>query len=234
MFGTPERRTRDGIVSFFVPLHTPERVNVCLSAPNSETIRPDVQYQEKFTQIQSRILSELLTNKQLFRNTPSLESLEAITPKWGFVYVTDHYDWSPYTQITYDDLKTIATPAYVDLVLKGVHISRSSILPQFSPIFVEPISDAVIDFDWERPPKEIEEISDVPALEEGVLVLKDPAEQLAARKAAKQRVRDAYGKAREACAAADSLAEEFVETYDVSESESVFTGLGDSEDEDAV
>jgi len=235
MFGSPERQTRDGTVSFYVPLATPERLNLCLSATDCDTIRPDSRHQEVFARLQKRILSELLTNKQLFRNTPSLESLEAITPRWGFVSNNEQYVWSPYTNISYEDLKTIALPAYVDFVLKGVHISRSSILPQFGPIFLEPLKDSVIDFDWERPPKEIEEISDVPALEEGIIVLKDPAEQQAARMAAKKAVREAFAKAREAHTVADTLAQEFVDKYDFSENESVFTGYEDSsEDEEVV
>jgi DNA helicase TIP49 (TBP-interacting protein) len=100
---------------------------------------------------------------------------------------------------------------------------------------LEPLKDSVIDFDWERPPKEIEEISDVPALEEGIIVLKDPAEQQAARMAAKKAVREAFAKAREAHTVADTLAQEFVDKYDFSENESVFTGYEDSsEDEEVV
>jgi len=232
MFGTPERHTRDGNVFFYVPLTAPKRLNICLSA--TDTIHPDVKYQEAFANIQKSILSELLTNKQLFRNTPTLESLEAITPKWGFVYMEDRYVWSPYTNIAYEDLKTFKLPAYVDLVLKGVHISRSSILPQFAPIFLEPILDAVIDFEWDRPSKEIEEISDVPALEEGTIVLKDPATQRAARIAAKQTVREAYSKAREAYSVAETLAQAFVDKYDLSENESAFSGAEDSSEDEAV
>lgn len=228
MFGTPERQTRDGTVSFYVPLTVAKRLNICLSA--TDTIHPDVKYQEAFTTIQKSILSELLTNKQLFRNTPTLESLEAITPKWGFVYMEDRYVWSPYTNIAYEELKSFKLPAYVDLVLKGVHISRSSILPQFVPIFLEPIVDAVIDFEWDRPSKEIEEISDVPALEEGTIVLKDPATQRAVRIAAKQTVHEAYSKARTAYSTAETLAQEFVDKYDLSENESTF---GDSSEDEA-
>ena len=94
------------------------------------------------------------------------------------------------------------------------------------------MTESVIDFDWERPPKDIEEISDVPALEEGVIVLKDPAVQRAERIAAKKAVREAYYKAHDASALADKLAHEFMDKYDLSENESVFSGLEDDSSED--
>jgi hypothetical protein len=121
-------------------------------------------------------------------------------------------------------------PAYVDLVLKGIHISRSSITPQFVPVFLEQMNDSVIDFDWEKPHTEIEEISDVPASDAGTIVLKDPAKQRAERMQAKQRVREAYSAAKTSYIAADTLAKEYIDTYDFSENESVFSAFEGEED----
>jgi len=232
MFGIPERQTRDGIVSFYVPLTNPQRLNACLTCLDSSTIRPDVKFQDKFKLLQDAVLKELIQNRQLFRTPPSMESLEAITPNWGVVYNNDTYAWSPYTYITQESLSKMKLPAYIDLVLNGVHISRSSILPQFTCLYLEPMSEEVIDFDWERPQAEIEEVSDVPASDGEIVVLKDATAQAAERLAAKQSVREAYTNARAAYSKADQLAHEFLDKYDLSDNESAFSGMDDmSEDE---
>jgi hypothetical protein len=119
--------------------------------------------------------------------------------------------------------------SYAQLVLKALRISRSSIQPVFGVKQAE--GPVQIEIDWATEggadsTQELEEVSDIPA----VMTTSGDADfrlrNLAREKAlAKERVRTAYR-------AADALAEEFYQTYDMSDAESAFSEWeGHSEDE---
>ena len=224
MFSRPERKA-DG--SFLLPLLPPLALGVRLEA--SPSLVPDRAAQPAFSALQSRILVELTRAPGLFGKPPSLASLEAITPQWGFVIVGGETRISPYTQI---DMSKISetTPCFVDLALVSLTISRSTIQPHFQARFVESKA-GMIDLDWDSPPEEMEEVSDIGANAEGAVTLIDPATLLRQKKAAKEAVRAAFRQAELLRAEAAAKAEQFYETYDLSDSESAFTEWASSDAE---
>lgn len=230
MFGPPERLVRDGEVIFRVSVTAPP-MGIRLESAGGQIVC-DLSVQPKFVALQSKILSELVKERSLFRNPPSVESLAAITPNWGFVTVSGKVQVSPYTAI---DASGIRQPCIVDLQLTQVEISRTTIRPIFIMVYVGPVGAGIIDFEWsagKTGADELEEISDVPnAAEEGTFTLMDPAIKEREKAAAKAVVKAAFVAAEEARAHAEKLADDFEAKYDLSDSESAFSEWL-SEDED--
>jgi len=222
MFSRPERNA-DG--SFLVRITPPIAAGVRLDVAPS--IRPDLAMQPALTALQRRVLVELTRTPGLFGKPPNLASLEAITPQWGFVLVDGEARVSPYTTI---DLRGVAgaSPCVVDLSLVSLTISRSTIQPRFQATFLES-KGGVIDLDWDSPPEEMEEVSDIGANAEGAVTLIDPATLLRQKKAAKNAVREAFRKADLLRKEATAKADQFYETYDLSDSESAFSEWADSD-----
>jgi hypothetical protein len=228
MFSRPERNA-DG--SFVVRLTPPLPVGVRLEV-SSDTIVPDLSSQPAFLGLQRRVLVELTRTSGLFGKPPSLATLEAITPQWGFVVVNGVASVSPYTTF---DLSSLSgpTPCFADLSLASVRISRSTIQPRFQAIFLNAKED-VIDLEWDSPPEEMEEVSDIGANAEGAVTLIDPATLLRQKKTAKEAVREAFRKADLLRKEAVAKADQFYEVYDLSDSESAFTEWAGSEEEESA
>lgn len=155
MFGVPERRTDGNNVYFYVPMAKPTCLGVRLRMIKTLTILPDASVQSKFDTLEATVLSELTKTETLFKNKPSYESLQRITPRWGIVYDTDNTaHWSNYTEkeFLFDVKEGAYTNAIVDLELTGILITRSTISPKFSVKFVEKDTQGeMIDFDWRTP-----------------------------------------------------------------------------------
>ena len=234
MFGAP---VREGD-AFYVPVQTPVRVgsrfeiNVAAAG-----LIPDFSMQAHFKTLQHTVLTALVSHKGLFKKAPTLESLQTISPNWGMVLMNGVAEWSPFTKIKMDAIRPEHVPGYADCVLEGIHISRSTITPKFQAVFLEKkAADTVIDFDWggEDVKPDIEEVSDIEGEgDEGMFELKDPAAKEREKQEAKERIRTALRAAFAARAAAMDMADEFLKTYDVSDSESAFTEwMSDSEEEE--
>ena len=186
--------------------------------------------------MKSHMLSELTTNKQLFRQTPTLDMLEVITPIWGFLSKTPRdIILSPYT-IVITDSKPQKVPCYVDFELTGLIVSRSTIRPSFRYVVLGfPPAQDVIDFDWgeEAQVQELEEVSDIPAVADSEsMELRDPASVRREMLEEKERVRNAFRTAEEAKYAAEEMAARFYAKYDVSDSESAFSEWASDEEDD--
>ena len=226
MFSRPER-TPDG--AFLVRLTAPVTVGVRLDVPDATGVRPDRSIQPAFAGLQRRILTELTRTPGLFGKPPSLSALEAITPQWGVVLVDDEPRISPYTTI---DLSSLSgkTPCVADLALVSLTISRSTIQPRFQATFLESKGD-VIDLEWDSPPEDMEEVSDIGASAEGAVTLIDPATLRRQKAAAKEAVRAAFRHAALLHDEATAKADQFYETYDLSDDESAFTEWAGSDAE---
>ncbi len=222
MFGAPERVTRNGTSMFYVPLQTPANLGLTLVwLADAETPTPDLSTQASFAKIQEKILQALTSHKTIFKSQPNYESLKGICPNWGCVLNNGKAAWNPYTFIDSGDVKQ--TPAKVDLALRGIYISRSTISPQFSCVLLD-TAEAADDLEWDETvgASEISEVDDIPS-ESGTIAIKDPAALLREKLAAKEKVREAFRIAADARDAAERAADEFYAKYDLSDSESAFT-----------
>jgi hypothetical protein len=193
MFATPAQSQLNGESIYIVSLPHPECVGIRLSV-NESGIVPTFAYQDQLQAFRKHILTELCKHKQLFRYPPALESLEAITPQWGFIVKDGAAAVSPYTQIDV----TVGTqiPCDVDLVLAALIVSRSTIRPRFETVYLKP---NVIDFDW-CAAEELEEVSDIQLDSSDSLELRDP---VSIRAKEKQDVRAAFQRASDARAQAE-------------------------------
>lgn len=237
MFGIPERNSDQ---SFTVPLtqRIPLQIRVLLTA---EGISPTLEYQSKFQALQTRILNELVKNRQLFKSPPTLESLQCMTTAWGFIKVGGVIQQSK-SMVFNLNIPVSHYPCIVDYVLEGIKISRTLIQPIFRIEYIEPVAVGgnVIDFDWgvkeTDADSELQEVSDVSFMTSagGDMKIKDPATMLREKMEAKERVRAAYRAAESARESADQLANQFYAAYDVSDTESAFSEWADlSDDEDS-
>lgn len=238
MFSAPERQTNASGESYFkVNLIFPSVLGsqfVLKSA--TDTLEPNEAAVPLFEALQSKMLNELMHNRQLFKNAPSKESLDVITPKWGIVFHNGKPGWSPYTIVNIaKTLDTKQFPARVDLQLTALHISRTTIKPVFEVVYVGPVvTENVIDFDWSASNEELSEVSDIGALDDaGMIELRDPASIRQKRAVAKQAIRALYHEATEARERADDAAAKFYEEFDLSDGESAFSEWQSDADDDS-
>lgn len=236
MFGAPVRRTEENETVFYVPMLAPTAMNIRLEL-DSTGLTPTVAYQNAFSSKQKVVLSELAKHSTLFKSPPTLESLEAITPNWGFILLDGVASLSPYTVIV-NSVEASKCPCIVDLCLEGITMSRSTLKPVFRTTFIEVVNiPERIDFDWlmdTEKDSELEEVSDVASADipSGTLTLRDPVTMQRIKRDAKQRVRAAFRAAADAREEAECMATRFYDEHDLSETESAFTEWMSSESED--
>lgn len=225
MFGTPVRTIDNGVTVYKVDINTtPIGVELEYS---KEGLAYSKEAQPRFRTLQSLVLSELSKEKDLFKNPPTLTSLEAITPNWGFILSGTTQIFSPYAILHPFDIAEHKLPCLVDIQLKSLEISRSTIRPVFKLHYLGP-TKAEIDFEWPTPHAvdEVVEVSDIPvAVDNSVITLTDPAHQRRERQTLKAEIRSAFAMADEARAIAETKAKAFYEKYEneLSDSESAFT-----------
>ena len=241
MFGAPERQTNAEGSYFYVPLSKPQAMKIRLHVDVSRTCAAEIGAQEAFRTAQRETLVALQKNKQLFKNPPSLESLESITPNWGCIVKNGSFVWNPFMKISTEGLTSEQLPAFVDLALTGISITRSTIFPHFKAIFLEsdkPVTN-VIDFDWDKKKEEdLEEVSDIGASPEGSFTIRNPAQIKREKGEKKAQIRAAFMEAETLRKKAEEMAEQFYAAYDLSDDESAFSewvsDTSDSEDEVSV
>jgi hypothetical protein len=250
MFGVPEKKSDARLGDYYtVPITAPVRVGVRVMFSKSEGgILPNVEAIAKFTELRKTVLRELTKERRMFKHAPSLESLEAITPVWGFILMNGAPQLSPYTTFLPQSQTEAFIACIVDFELKRLEISRSTIRPVFQTVYLEAAMPLPIEFDWgsdaavDADADEIEEVSDVAldAAEESgggggsVVRLADPAAREREKEEAKARIRAAFLAAEEARATAEELAAKFHDTYDLSDSESAFSEwIGSDSESDA-
>lgn len=209
-FGTPSRfTTTAGEVVFEIPIK-PARLTplgLCLSSPSDW----DRAAEAGFMAFREMMLHELIAEPGLFRNPPTFKTLDGMTTHWiGQVKM----------------LKADPPIRVFDLVLKKLQISRSRIDPVWE--LVEAATDS-IDFDWgggtAAASTELEEVSDVPvsAGDESPFILTDPVAKERAKLTAKSQIRQLFATAHNARLEAETAAAAFLDTYDLSDTESAFS-----------
>ena len=226
MFGAPECIKTENGVKYFVKLQAETMIGAKYEMNENSDILPDISHQERLQIVKIAILTELAKHEQLFKNRPKLESLVTITPNWGCILSEGTVQWSPHTEISANvDISKENLPCYVDLRLEGLYISRSTITPLFKSSFLEKkLKQTTIDFDWNPiSPPEVEEVSDISVTEEGVLKLRDPIAMLKAKHEAKEAIKMAFRRVSELHMDAVKQAKRFMNEYDISENESVFS-----------
>jgi hypothetical protein len=238
MFGTPVRTSNASGETYFQVSVNVSPLGVEMEY-REEGLTYNKEAQSRFRTLQSLVLSELAKERGLFKNPPTQAALEAITPNWGYVQQPNGIlSFSPYAKIEKPSFPESKLPCLVDIQLKGLEISRSTIRSVWKLHYLgQPPSE--IDFDW-APPKpaegELEEVSDVPTAglaEEGVFALADPALKAREKAEEKARINLAFASAKAARTAAEKLAAEFYDKYDLSDTESAFTEwLSESDSED--
>lgn len=203
---------------------------------------PNLKVQKQITELRVHILNQLVNNRTLFRSPPTFASIEAITPIWGILVgrsnvlqwaSTDIWDY------TYTPEKRIQQNAIVRLVLTGLRISRSRIVPVWelsvTQILPDSSKDGVIDFDFDDVKERrdsVEEVESIPAMdeEEGTIVqLQDPTER---KRKVKEHVHALRIAAQTARHAFDDAVDEFYDEFDLSEDESDFSDEELDEDSD--
>jgi hypothetical protein len=239
MFSAPSRIVGKGSETFFRVEVSVSPLGVELEYTNDGLVY-NKDAQSRFRTLQNLVLSELAKQKELFKNPPTLASLEAITPNWGFVSSGGVFSFSPYAELQ-TDIDHDRLPCLADIQLKCIEISRSTIRPYFKLHYLGPKKNE-IDFEWVPPvqqkppaisPDDIMEVSDVFNEKVGPSIsLKNPVDLSREKAEAKAKINSAFQAAKEARAAAEAMAAEFYETYDLSDSESAFTEwLSDSDAE---
>lgn len=217
MFGTPSRTKVLKEDGFKLPLTAPVQLNVQMSVFDGKLV-PTLEYQSAFTELRQLVLSELPKNKQMFKTVPTYASLDSITPPWGFISTSDGVVLSPYLQIT----STLASEfeGKATFTLKDILISRSFVVPHFQVDCVQAGLDLDLDLS-----EELAEVSDIPN-EEGSSELRliDPAVRDRQKQVEKHQIRELFRRAHDA-------ADEWLEKYQPSESESTFSEWAGEEDE---
>jgi hypothetical protein len=233
-FGTPERQPDQ---SFFVPFQKRNQLNARVTV-TAEGIKPTLEHQIIFQSYQSYVLTSLAANKQLYKSPPTLESLQCMTPAWGFVKTRGDTIQLAKSMIVHNNIPATQWSCVADFVLTGLKISRSLIQPVFDLLFIEPLeTNHIIDFDWgvedaASGASELEEVSDVSFMDTasgGAMKIKDPVVLAREKADAKERVRVAYRAAEAARKEADTLSSQFYTAYDVSDTESAFSEWADLE-----
>jgi hypothetical protein len=208
--------------------------------------------------IRENVLRSLVSNEALFRQAPSLDSLRVLAPVWGMLIRPDNkVEWSK--QDIFDTAQTDGLKgkrATVSLSLKGVQISRQSILPIWDLGVIKVIpEEGLIDLDFgsadttttannnnnnnnkKTVSRVIDDAVSVDSEElEGAsdggakIHLKDPSER---KRQHKEAARALLRKAAQAQMEADSAVERFYAEFDLSDEESEVSDFDESaSDED--
>jgi hypothetical protein len=210
-FNAPTRFTTPaGEVVFEVPIKPArkEALGFCLRAPKvGDPLQGwDSGYEVALAAHREKILKELANETALFRNPPTLKTLDAMAANW----------------LGEAKRGVGRFVGNVDLCLHKLIISRSRIESVWETV---PAAEATIDFDWAAAATgaELEEVSDVPAAGGEPFVLSDPAAKERAKVAEKAKIRDLFAAATNARLEAETAAAAFLDTYDLSDSESAFS-----------
>jgi len=235
MFGLPESRPTSAGARYYVSLRSPRALGLRLSLSAPGVLVADMAHAPAFKAFQQAVLSDLVHHKQLFKTSPSLDSLQALSPPFGPVLSGGATLFSPTTVFQHDS--RLSTPCVIDLVLEGLFVSRSLIAPVFSTRFLEAVTAPPLELDFaEGDDDGLEEVADLPATAMGsagnVVLLADPAVAKKERAAKKQAVKESFLLATAAKERAVERAHAFLEEYDLSDNESGFSEFMSSGEED--
>jgi hypothetical protein len=224
-FGHPEKiSTADGNITYFVSIGTQHVVGPVRWEKGG--LHPDLSIQDAIEALKLQVLEGLVQHRAMFRTPPTLASLRTIAPMWGFLIMEGgkRIEWSSANLWDPDMAKR---DALVNLVLKGVQISRQAIRPVWSADVLQILPEhGPMDLDFgEEEDDTASDISSVDSLEIATadsqpFHLRDRGER---KRVAKALVRAAQARAAEAQMAADEAIDRFLDEFDLSEGESDFS-----------
>lgn len=234
VFEIPEKQTTAaGDIYFFCKLSKPgySILHDLEWQKDSKCPIPVLSVQKQITELRATVLRLLMENKTIFRNPPTFDSLQAITPPWGILIRNNNLEWSSVNKWQIDE-SLLTNNAIVRLVLTGVEISRSYIYPVWSfsiqQILPEKTPEGVIDFTFDEPAFERDDAKSVASVasddfineDTNIITLHNPNER---KCLLKQQIRELLKKASDAQHAADDAMDRFFDEYDLSEDESDFS-----------
>jgi len=243
MFEIPEKHTNDKGESFYYLKLTEPGVSILhdLEWSKKDGLQTVITVQKLINELRMRVLNQLVENRSLFKNPPSLTSIQAITPQWGILVMRDnHLKWGQFNKWCYDAAHFSTINAVVRLNLKAIEISRSTIVPVWDLEIQQIIPDqiqaptAAIDFDFGEAESsvggdrdDVESIQSCDIMEESseVFELHNPN---ARKRGIKQEVRRLMKIAQDAQLAADDAMSRFYDEFDLSEDESDFSDEDES------
>lgn len=229
-FGHPEKiSTADGNTTYFVSLGSKHTVGPVRWEKGG--LHPDLSLQDAVESLKSQVLEGLVQHRAMFRTPPTLASLRTIAPMWGFLIVQGgkRIEWSS-ANLWDPDMPSLPPDAILQLVLKGVQISRQAIRPVWNADVLQILPEhGPMDLDFgdveEDQEDRASDISSVDSLEIATadsqpFHLRDRGER---KRVAKALVRAAQARAAEAQMAADEAIDRFLDEFDLSEGESDFS-----------
>ena len=224
-------RKADGTEAFRVHLRGEHKLPYNVRVGADGRYIGTVEMQNHIETMRESLLIAIAQTPSIFKSAPTMQSLQAITPVWGFLFQSGFSEgvWGPngYVEKENPDLHP-ASGDSAQLSMKGLEISRRSILPIWGEVMVGP---TCIDFDFEEDVDAVEDDRSVCSVdfipvEEGsaTVCLRDEATR---KRAAKAQVREALRRAHEARRAAEAAEEAFFGEFDLSEDESDFSSDDD-------
>lgn len=232
-FRTPERKTApDGTTLYEVILQTPLRTQTTIEY-DGEALVPNIQLQNELEPIVQSLLSAIAQSPTLFRTPPTFKSLQAITPVWGAVVQNGALRWNlAGGKLPELPSEWVGRRATLHFLLKGLQITRSSILPLWGLTHIQAIAPPpdLIDFTFDGAGAGLDTRSVVSSdsietdTENIVFELHDANKE---KRLAKAHVRELLRRALEARMAADGALDRFFEEYDLSDGESDFSDADD-------
>lgn len=232
VFKTPEKQTNANGEAFFICHLTEPGYEIPHDLQwEKETHQciPVLTLQKQITELRTIILKLLMDNKSLFRNPPTIDSLNGITPHWGILIMKNNkLEWSNVNKWQINE-RLSDKNAIVRLVLSGIEISRSRIIPIWKlsiiQILPEKQPEGLIDFEFEK--HDLDDVKSVASDdfandESSVMKLHNPLER---KGILKTQIRDLLAKASSARLSADDALDRFFDEYDLSDNESDFSDI---------
>ncbi len=239
-FQTPERRTEpNGEVIYVCKCTSPGyMLPHDLEWSKEKGLLPQLTIQKQVLQLRNDVLNYMVNDKTLFKNPPTLSSLQGITPNWGiYIRTNNELEWSQTNKWVYDLEEMKKKNAIVRMVLVGLEISRSRITPIWNLEIQQILPDVnlnLIEFDFTEPDEDVKSVASVSsndigiAEDEQVFQLHNPNER---KKQMKSHIRELLRKVAEARHAADDAMDKFLNEFDLSDNESDFSDYETEEDD---
>ncbi len=233
VFETPEKRTANGESIFYLKLSQPGfTILHDLEWIPQTGLVPVITVQKHINELRSTVLKQLVGNKTLFRNPPTLASVQAITPPWGIlVQRGNQLSWSTAGNKWISGAEP-KVHAVVRLIFEGVEITRTSIIPVWNLVIQQIIPDQtgnLIDFDLEGDDAaESEHENDVRSVSSDDFTTDDIepfrlTNPNGRKKEMKEEVRRLMHLAAEAQTTADNAMSRFFDEFNLSDGESDFS-----------
>jgi hypothetical protein len=225
-FGTPEKQSNGS--EYIVPIANKPFYSYRLMW-NGHSVEPELAMQSSVLGMRDSVLKAVSENKAMFRQPPTLKSLQALASQWGVIVQNGAVTWGTNNVWNISATSSILEnrKAYVNLTLASLIISRSAIRAVWNVEWQEYITDAPqIDIDFDVGDTEdggdVQSVGSMDIESDGTEVV--PLQDLVKkRRDAKQNVRELLRLSRQAKLAAEDALDRFYNEFDLSDDESEFS-----------